>query len=115
MKKIIIISIISILLIANLFLGTSYYLLQADVGRFSDISQNNRKIVALSTLFIQKVLKTQGAVSFEDRLRLENAAYSTNDLEIIGVWQSFLASETEQEAQARVLDLLSILSVKIAY
>ena len=79
------------------------------------MSQSNGKIIAFDTLFIQKVLKAQGEVSSEDRLRLENAVYETGDTQIVEEWHLFLASQTEEEAQSRALELLTMLSSKIVY
>jgi len=115
MRKILIILTAFMLFLASIFLCVGCYLLQNDVGRFSDMSRNNGKIAIFNTLFIQKVLKSQGEVSLEDRLKLENAVYDIGDSQIVDEWHSFLASQTEQEAQIGVLDLLTMLSNKIAY
>lgn len=115
MNKIIIIVLIVILLAGNIIFGLSYFSAQQHLEKFSKDSQVNSKIANLSTLFIQKVLKTQGEVTPEDRLKLENAVYNTGDSQIISAWQSFTASSTEQDAQLGALNLLSMFSSKIVY
>lgn len=63
-------------------------------------------------LFVDKVL-TQGNVSFEERLQLENAVRDTKDEELLKLWSSFLESKTEAEAQEKVKALLTTLLKKI--
>ena len=112
-KNIIITMIISVLAAGNVLLGINFYLSQLEVHRFLTTSQDNSKIANFSTLFIQKVLKIQGEVSSQDRLKLEDAVFATGDPQLIGEWQSFLASTTEKEAQDRALILLTTFFNKI--
>lgn len=115
MRKDIVIIIILILLAGNIALGVNYYLLRLELGRTMNASQTNGRITVFNSLFINKVLRTQGAVSTEDRLRLENAVFGTGDPQVVKQWQVFLASTTEQQAQSGALQLLNMLSNKIIY
>ena len=77
--------------------------------------QYNEKILSFSKLFVTKVLKTEGDVSFEDRLKLENAIRDINDKAIFNQWQEFVNSESQIQAQIAVKDLLELLITKIQY
>ena len=77
--------------------------------------QYNEKILSFAKLFITKVLKTEGDVSFEDRLKLENAIRDINDKAIFDQWQEFVNSESQIQAQIAVKDLLELLITKIQY
>lgn len=73
----------------------------------------NEKIISFTHLFIDKVLKAESEVSFEDRLQLENSVRDLKDDEIIGAWNSFVNSKNEVAAQNAVKNLLGILVDKI--
>lgn len=111
-----------ILLAGNIVLGFLYYFSYVRAQDFANRVQAyemkisvNSSVLDFNKLFVEKVLKMTGEVSYEDRLRLETAVDETNDPEIKLAWQAFLASKTEQEAQARVLDLLTLFPDKILY
>jgi hypothetical protein len=73
----------------------------------------NEKIINFLKLFITKVLKAEGEVDFETRLKLENAVREIQDKEILDQWIKFTESKTEEEAQKNVKDLLEILVNKL--
>jgi hypothetical protein len=115
MNKIITILIILILLVAVIFFGFKYFSTQSQLQKISSISKINTNVLAFDKLFVEKVLKTQGEVSYQDRLNLENTVINTKDNTIIDGWHNFLASTTEADAQSRVLVLLSMFTDKIIY
>ncbi|MCX6721377.1 MAG: hypothetical protein NT026_02120 [Candidatus Staskawiczbacteria bacterium] len=115
MNKTIYILIIFVLSAAVVFLGLQYYLAQQQLQKFSDKSRINAKIIAFDKLFVEKVLKMQGEVSYEDRLKLETAVAAVNDIELLADWRNFLTSKTETEAQQNVLIILSAFADKIVY
>jgi len=115
-KTTIILTIIILVLLA----GNVYFYLQYSSVReqLDDVSRNNQvntKIVAFSKLFVEKVLVDENEVSYEDRLKLENAVVDTQDEDIINEWHNFLNSKTEFEAQAGTKKLLSLFVNKIIY
>ena len=117
-KQRIIIIIISILVAGNAFFGASYffaYKKAQTIAQQLKNQQNDAKIVNFTGLFIEKVLKAEKEVSFEDRLRLENAVRDLNDGEVLVQWEKFVDSKTEIEAQNAVKNLLSLLVSKIPY
>ena len=116
-KKIILLSLLVIVLIAgNLIFGTLYFLELKDCQLAKSTlktQQVNIKVANFAGLFIEKVLKAQNEVSFEERLKLENAVRELNDVQILEQWQKFISSKTEQEAQSEVKNLLSLLISKV--
>jgi len=117
-QKIILIAIILILIAVNIFLGVSYILAEKQLKTAEKrlvIQQNSAKIVNFTKLFIEKVLKAEKEVSFEDRLQLENAVRDLNDNEILTQWEKFTNSKTEPEAQEAVKNLLELLVLKYSY
>ena len=110
--------IIIILLAGNVFFVFRYSLAQKELNEVKQLvktQQINEKILNFANLFINKVLKAEGEVSFEDRLKLENAVRDLGDEKILAQWQKFTESKTEEEAQKEVKNLLEILVNKISY
>jgi hypothetical protein len=64
-------------------------------------------------LFIAKVLKADGEVSFDDRLQLENSVRDINDKTIFDQWQKLINAKTALDAQIEVKNLLEMLVDKI--
>lgn len=59
--------------------------------------------------FINKVLNTQGAVSFEDRVQLENDILQIHDPVLTTSWKAFVESKTSKEAQTNAVKLMALL------
>jgi len=115
-KTLVVIVIIAILLAGNIVFGVRYLwdshenqLLQKQLST----QQTNEKISSFLSLFIKKVLKAQGEVSFEDRLQLENAIRSINDKELLALWDKFTQSTSADQVQQNVKNLLESLASKI--
>ena len=117
-KKIICYIVIFILLVGNAFFGSQYFILQKELKNSQDTVKTqhfNEKIINFSNLFISKVLKANKDISFEDRLKLENAVRDMQDPEVLAQWKKFTDSKTEQDAQTEVKNLLGLLISKISY
>lgn len=117
MRKSAIISIIIIigLLASTAYFGFKYFSAQNQLDKIFSVNRINAKIVAFNKLFVDNVLKNERDVSYENRVRLENAAVETQDKEIIDAWHSFLDSKTEAEAQEGTKNLLGLFAEKIIY
>lgn len=76
--------------------------------------QYDQKVLNFTKLFITKVLKADGAVSFDDRLLLENSVRDVNDKAIFDQWQAFINAKTALDAQIQVKDLLEMLVERIS-
>lgn len=114
-QKVILTTVISILAAVNVFLGFSYFFAQKQqqtIRQQLSNQQNNIRIVNFTKLFIDKVLKAEKEVSFEERLVLENAVRDLNDNEVLTQWEKFTASKTETNAQEEVKNLLELLVKK---
>ena len=101
-----------------LFAGVEYYMLCKETKSLRiqvAAQQMNGKVFNFNKMFIEKVLKADSEVSFEDRLKLENAVRDLNDPQILSQWQKFSNCKTGQEAQAEVKNLLDLLATKITY
>lgn len=117
-KSIIIFLLVVLLLIGNIVLSVFYYTESKECNLAKTALKNqqtNAKVVAFTKLFIEQVLRAQGEVSFEQRLRLENSVRDLQDPEILVQWEKFTSSKTEADAQAEVKNLLSLLVNKIVY
>lgn len=117
-QRTIILSLIIVLFAGNVLLASQYYVslknLQAKESLLQTY-QRNDKILSFTKLFIEKVLKAEAEVSFEDRLKLENAVRDINNKEIFDQWTKFTESKTESQAQTEVKNLLDLLINKITY
>lgn len=108
-------AIIALVLISG-FLGVKYASTLRELKGARSIAESrimNDKVLLFTRTFIEKILKSEKEVSFEDRLRLENAVRDLNDKEILDRWTAFTSSQTEREAQENVKDLLDTLTKKI--
>ncbi len=117
-KNKIIVIIWLVLLAGSIFLGTQYFLMSRQISELQSqvkIQQSNEKIVSFLKLFINIVLKNRTEVSFNDRLKLENAVRDLQDKTILDQWDKFIASQSEPQAQQEVTNLLGLLISKIAY
>ncbi len=109
-------AIVFLLIVANVFTVWKYIEArgQLKVAQMASQEQSlNIKYVDFTRLFIEKVLKAKGEVSFADRLQLENAVRDLNDAEVLAQWNTFIGSKTEADAQEAVKNLLSLLTQKI--
>jgi len=104
------------LLVAVSFLGFNYYQSVQEVKQMEQkltAYQFNEKVLSFTRFFASEVLGSGGEVSFETRLSMENVVRNLNDEDILIKWKAFTASETTNEAQNNVKDLLNILLGKI--
>ncbi|MDO8650421.1 MAG: hypothetical protein Q7K33_03910 [Candidatus Berkelbacteria bacterium] len=116
-KKNIIVILFILSLIGNAFLVGNYFFMQGDFAKVREAieqKQTNKKVADFSTLFIEKVLKAEKDVDFEERLMLETAVRDLNDPEILLQWRKFTESKVKEDAQREVKNLLELLLVKIA-
>lgn len=103
-------------LVGGTLLWARYADTQSELARVSaELTRytTNEKILTFGKMFSEKVLKA-GEVSFDDRVKLENAALEIGNAEVLGAWKRFVESKTEIEAQANVKDLIHFLFVHIA-
>jgi len=110
--------VIIFLLFGIIFLGIQSYFFksQEKICEQGIQTQNgNAKIASFLNLFIEKVLQSSADISFEDRLKLENAVRDLNDSEILSLWETFTQATTADEVQADCKNLLQALAKKLKY
>ncbi len=105
------------LVMMNIFFGIQYTqnirnedkMIEEQAAR----TEERIQVAKFLRLFIEKVLSTNGTVSFEDRVQLENDVRKLGDEQIVKQWQSFVASKDGEQAQQRAITLMSLLSNKM--
>jgi len=116
-KKNIIIAIFILSLIVNGSLIGGYFFLKVEINKAREIiaqKQEHKNVADFALLFIEKVLKSEKDVSFEDRLTLETAVRDLNDKEILDQWRKFTESKVKEDAQKEVKNLLELLLKKVS-
>lgn len=116
-KTILWLLVLIILVLGNLFLWVGYVASAKELKRLqqeTSMYRVNTQVVNFLTLFIDKVLKTDKEVPFEDRLQLENAVRNINDQNILAKWEQFTGASTQDEIQEAVKNLLEALVKKIS-
>jgi hypothetical protein len=63
--------------------------------------------------FIDKVLGTNGTISFEDRVKLEADIRGLGDQALLSQWEAFVSSTDSQTAQESAVKLMSMLASKM--
>ena len=106
-----------ILLAMNIFFGIQYTQNLKTEDKFIEEqaakTEQRIQVAKFMRLFIEKVLSTNGTVSFEDRVQLENDVRKLGDDQIVKQWQSFVSSQDGEQAQKRAILLMSLLSNKM--
>jgi len=110
--------IIIIILMAVILAGVTalYFFDKAELNNAKQvkIQQVNEKAMYLAKLFVEKVLRGESEVNFEDRLKLENAVRDLNDKEVFEQWQKIVNSKSAEETQQEVGTFLDLLMNKIS-
>ena len=106
-----ILTIILIMVLAiSVYFGSEYILIKNRSDKILSKLEANEKVIAFQKIFVEKVFESKGEVSYKDKLKLETAAASANNENILNAWHEFLASKTESEKQNIMLKLLDLLS-----
>ena len=103
-------TLIVFLILLNIFSWVAYTSRGSELKNARNVAANiaqSRNILAFQKLFVDEVLKSDGAVDYDTRRELEQAVGKTNDDAVIAAWNAFLLAKTETEGQAKVKDLLS--------
>lgn len=113
MPKNVAVIIILILTLALLFVGWQYLSTRSQlVEAQSALESINIKWVginAFARMFVDEVLKAEGEISFDTRLKLETAVRELGNENILIAWQEFIQSQTEWAAQTAVKKLLGVI------
>lgn len=82
---------------------------EIEAMRLEERLQNSR----FMKLFIDTVLGTNGVISFDDRVKLENDVRTLEDENAIKLWDNFVNSSDSETAQENAVKLMSYLSNKM--
>ena len=75
----------------------------------------NEKTLFFTKLLVQEVMQSKDEITFDNRLKLENAVRDLNDYKIFNQWQKFTKSKDNSEAQQEAGSLFALLLDKISY
>lgn len=117
-KQLILYLVVIFLLFGVISFGIQCYFLKSQektCEQKAETQNGNAKIASFLNLFIEKVLQSKTDISFEDRLKLENAVRDLNDSEILSLWETFTQATTADEVQADCKNLLQALVKKLKY
>ena len=115
-KKRVVTLVIIILLAGNIFFAWKYAETKKDLSAAQKIAAEQKKnsgVSEFAKMFVADVLKAESEVSFDTRLKLENAVRILDDKEILDQWNKFVKSTDQAQAQAEVKNLLELLVNKI--
>ncbi len=76
-------------------------------------TEERLKVSKFMKLFVDKVLGTNGIISFEDRVKLEADIRALGDESAVKQWETFVASKDSETAQKNAVLLMSILMNKM--
>jgi hypothetical protein len=110
-----------VLVFMNIFFSIQYYgqikreneLYGKEESRITQEAQKTNERIQTGRfikLFVDKVLGTNGVIAFEDRVKLEADIRAFEDGELLSMWESFVSSQTSEEAQQTAVKLMSALS-----
>ena len=106
-----------VLVAGNLYLGVQYtQTIKRDDAKLQAETQKTDERLKTSKflkLFIDKVLSTNGEISFEDRVKLEADVRALGDESLVKQWENFVASKDSTEAQKTAVLLMSMLMNKM--
>lgn len=85
----------------------------ANKAEESQKTEERLKVSKFMKLFVDKVLGTNGTISFEDRVKLESDIRALGDESAVKQWETFVASKDSESAQKNAVLLMSILMNKM--
>ena len=80
-----------------------------DFNILSEKYSQDKKIVYFTSLFVNNMLGSSKDISFEDRLKMENAVRDINNKEIFDQWEKFTKSADGTNAQENAKALLDLI------
>jgi hypothetical protein len=108
-------NILMVLLVClNIFFSTQYTqgLKQEDAKLEQEAARSEQRLQysRFMKLFVDKVLGTNGTISFEDRVKLEADIRALGDQNLIKQWDVFVLSSDSESAQESAVKLMSMLA-----
>jgi hypothetical protein len=106
MSKTFLIAVAAVLGVSAIFFAVLYF---QTTEQPVVVDKSAQKSLDFLKLFIAKVLKAEGDVSFEDRLQLENSIRVFDDSRVLSLWKEFTEAENSDKAQRAAKSLLELL------
>lgn len=103
-----------VLLAGNIYLSIQY-ISNMQMEQTAKVDNTTTRIQTSRVLkeYIDIVLNTQGTISYDDRLKLENDVRQLHDTAITAGWDAFVASKDAKTAQGNAVKLMSMLANKM--
>jgi hypothetical protein len=111
---VIIVILLAASLILNVCLGFAVY---TTGKKYQDLAQSitlNERVSDFASLLIDKVLKSNDGIAFEDRVQLENAIQATKDKQLYDQWEKFVNAQTLPEGKTDLYDLIQMIINKLS-
>ncbi len=86
---------------------------EAAAAAISDSGATRIQVAHFLKYFIDTVLNTQGTISFDDRVKLENDIRQIHDASLTTQWTEFVNSKNSKLAQTNAVKLMSMLTNKM--
>ena len=103
-----------VLLAGNIFFSVQYITnIQNQNTTVTDNTAEHIKRAHFLDDYINIVLNTKGAISQDDRVKLEDEVIQLHDAAISTQWAAFVASPDPQSAQDNAVKLMAMLSAKL--
>ena len=106
-----------VLVAGNIFFSIQYTegIKQQAAAASQNVNKDATRIQVARFLkfFIDTVLNTQGTISFDDRVKLENDIRQIGDSTLTSQWTDFVNSKDSKIAQASAVKLMSMLTNKM--
>jgi hypothetical protein len=106
-----------VLVVLNIFFSVQYTqgIKSEGVKEEQELARTQERLETsrFMKFFIDKVLGTNGTISFEDRVKLESDIRGLGDQAIISQWEVFVASTDSDNAQESAVKLMSMLASKM--
>lgn len=103
-----------VLLAGNLYFSAQYiYNLKNE--KVQAVDEGAREVARIKNanflkLFIDKVIKSNGTVSYEDRVQLENDIRQIHNPALTAQWELFVGSKDSKKAEVAASDLMLMLA-----
>ena len=101
------------LTVSNIFFAVKYFILIKEIDTIEQKQQINSDVLSFTKLFVDKVLRGDKEISFEDRLQLENSIRALKDKQAFDFWDKFTKAKDQTEIQSNFYELFSLLLGKI--
>jgi len=103
-----------VLLCGNLYFSVQYISnIKAEQNQAVDTTSARIQTSRVLKEFIDIVLNTQGTISYDDRVKLENDVRQLQDASITSQWDAFVGSSDAKTAQTNAVKLMSMLANKM--